>query len=178
MSNRRKPSGDYSLHDGQVIIDGQFVSQRVSQVVEAIKEYDPRLEVQWIPASAREADYPAFRILYNQPGMEPYFLFHVMTEEEFDERVLQRVIANDQSRGKHLLSEYEQWEEAAARVKHQEWLDALEEAQDVAKHVLATRKGKYKVNNDLIIDDTKPFNVAHLDERTGLPKKGSPGYAG
>lgn len=144
------------------VIDGQFVSQRVSQVVQAIKEYDPDIEVQWIPVSVREEGQAAFRLMYfPKDGTPPYVMFHVKTEEEFDARVLKKIMVNDQARqGKLTYDEIEMAEKAAQAVARQAYLDELEEMNDLAYHVLKSNKNTYKVNDKLVFKDGIPFNAA------------------
>ena len=182
MSNRRKPSNPSlsmtgaGLLDRQVVIEGQFVSEKASQVVQAIAEYDERIIVGYIPREARfEDDSPAYRLIYEpDDGREPYIMFHV-EEDEFDERVLARIIANDQTKNGQTISDLEAYEKSLMRVHHEKYLDSLEEAKDIAVKVLSTRKHKYVIDKDLVIEDGIPHNAAHLDEGTGLPKDGSPG---
>jgi hypothetical protein len=154
------------LGDGHVLIDGEFVSAKVEQVVLAIKEYEPELEVKWLPERARFDEngdpLPAFQIWHNEPGKRPLLLFNVMDEKDFDLRVLQRIIVNDQRNGKQQFSELVAFEEAAKLVAKQEYLDRMEEAEDMAKHILGSRLHSYRVNKDLIVKDGIPFNAARL----------------
>lgn len=136
--------------------DGQFVSQRVAQVVQAIKEYAPEIEVQWIPQAQRPKDTAAFRLLHHPQGGEPYVIFHVKTEEEFDARVLKRLMLGDQRNGALNIGEIEATEAAAAAVAKQRWLDEMQEANEMAAAVLRSGKETYKINDDLIIHQSKP----------------------
>lgn len=154
MSNRIAPA---------VSVDGaNLVSQKIVQVIEAIREYNPELNVEWIPPTARRAGQAAFRITHSPPGAEPYVIFHVQTEEEFDARVLKRVIYNDASvNGQPRYNEIEAAEEAAKRVAHQIWMDELEEKSEMAHALMKTDKSVYKFNKDLIFREGTPGNVAH-----------------
>lgn len=149
MSNRK-----------HVAIDGQLVSQRVAQVVQAIRDYSPELDVEWIPPAHRRPDQAAFKIIHRPLGGQPYVIFHVKTEDEFDARVLKRIIAGDQRNGRVQYSELEAAEEAAKRVAHQRWLDELEEKHEMAHALLKTDKSVYKFNDDLIFKEGVPYNVA------------------
>jgi hypothetical protein len=156
------------LGDGLVVIDGQFVSAKVERVVLAIEEYEPNIEVQWIPPEVRRRSgnpgLAAFKIVYHDPNGPDMILFHVKDEEDFDERVLQRIIANDQRNVNVTWDEYSAWEEAQRRVQEQEILDKLEEAADIAAHVLKSPLNDYRVNKDLRIKDGIPYNAAHLKD--------------
>lgn len=151
------------IHNSHIMVDGQFVSAKIERVVLAIKDYEPELEVKWIPPQHRKEGESAFAIIHDAPGNKPYVLFYVPTEEEFDERVLLRIIHNDQRNGKHKLSEFEAAEEAVKLVQKQEWLDQMEEAHDIAAHVLRTPLNTYKVNDNLIVKEGIPFNAARLN---------------
>lgn len=158
-------SGNINLNNSHVLQDGFFVNQKVQNVVMAIQEYEPEIEVQWIPGAARFNEHgdplPAFKIVHNDPVNGPFTLFHVKDESEFDERVLMRIIQNDQRHSKQTLSDLEAYDQAQMRVKHQEYLDLLEQDNDVAWHILRSHKNTYKVSDDLIIKDGIPHNVAN-----------------
>lgn len=161
--------------DGQVIVDGQFTSAKVQRVVQAIKEYEQFIEVAWIPPQARSEGQAAFRLTYEPPGEEPFILFFVNSEDEFDERVLQRIIVNDQRYSPLQLSEIEAWEQTQRLLARQTWLDELEAINDIAYHALHSPLNTYKVSPDLVIKEGIPHNAAHLGE-DNKPKKGSPNF--
>lgn len=148
------------MENSHIVVNGQFVSAKIERVVLAIKEYEPLIDVQWIPPAAREQGVAAFKLVYNDPSGHPFTLFHVNSEDEFDLRVLQRIIVNDQRNNPLKISDLEAWEEAQKRIAHQEYLDKVEEAQDIAAHVFRTHKSRYRVSKDLLIDDAIPFNIA------------------
>lgn len=139
--------------------EGQFVSQRIAQVVQAIHEYAPDVEVQWIPQSQRTgvaADTAAFRLIHHPANGDSYVIFHVKTEDEFDARVLKRLMLGDQRNGAVNIGEIEASEAAAAAVAKQRFLDKLEEDNEIAAAVLRSPKESYKVNDNLIIHQSKP----------------------
>jgi hypothetical protein len=143
--------------DRTIFLDGQFVSERISRVVEAIKEYDPRIEVRWIPSSTREDWQDAFQLIYHGPKGEER-MFNVHTEEEFDVRVLHKIMTNDQQKNPLKKSDLEVFDEAARRIMKQAELDAMEEAADKAAFILRTplhtiNMGKDKHGNRHIIRD-------------------------
>lgn len=149
------------LINGYEYRDGRLVSAKVSRIVEAIKDYEPNLDVQWIPPEARQGNQSAFVITYSPVGGRPYALFHVKTEEEFDERVLRKIIANDQRNGQVKVSDFEAWERSRELVARQEWRDQVEQMNELAASILKSNKSKYKVNDNLVISADSPVNVAH-----------------
>jgi hypothetical protein len=151
MSNRK-----------HVAVDGSnIVSEKIVQVIQAIRDYNHELDVEWIPKAARQPGDAAFRIIHKPLGKEPYVIFHVKTEEEFDTRVLKRIIWNDASvNGMPRYNEIEAAEEAAKRVAHQIWLDELQEKSEMAHALMKTKKTVYKFSDDLIFHEDKPGNRA------------------
>ena len=134
--------------------DGSFVSARIDRVIEAIKDYDPNIEVQWIPPRAREEGDNAFRLLYTEANGMQYVMFFVKTEDEFDERVLERIWAADQQKqGKQYYSDVQLREMAQRNIKKRKWEDSIAEANDIAAHVFRSHKNTYKVNKELTIRD-------------------------
>src|SRR6478609_3906777 len=149
---------------GYSIQGGQLISDRVQRIVQAINDYEPELEVQWIPdRQATEQNVAQFKIVHHQPDGHTFTLFHVKNEEEFDERILLRIIQNDQRRGKQNLSEYEAWEQTQKLVNKQLYLDQMEEATDIAAKIFASHKNTYKVNENLTVKEGIPFNANRLE---------------
>lgn len=133
--------------DRTIFLDGQFVSERHSVLVEAIKDYDDRIEVRWIPPKEREDWQDAFQLMYNGPK-GPEHMFNVHTEEEFDVRVLQKIIANDQQKNPALMKDLNAYDEARSRVLRQAWMEKLEEAADKAAFILRTPLHKIDMGKD------------------------------
>jgi hypothetical protein len=133
--------------------DGQLVSQRVAQVIQAIHEYCPDIEVQWVPQSQRDENTAAFRIIHNPPGGSPYVIFHVKDEADFHAGVLKRIIEGDQRHGKASIQAFEAAEAAAKAVARQRYMDQVEEANEIAASIFASNKSTYKVSKDLVVKD-------------------------
>jgi hypothetical protein len=152
-----------------IVVGDHFVSEKIERIVLAIKDYEPNLEVKWLPPEARrdrqtDTILPAFEIVYHAPDGQSQTLFYVKDETEFDERVLHRIIVNDQRNGKVNWSEFTAWEETQKRIGKQAYLDMMEEAEDLAEHILRTHLNTYKVTPNLIIKEGIPFNAAHLKD--------------
>lgn len=151
------------FHNSHIMIDGQFVSAKVEQIIRSIKDYEPELEVKWLPPRARREGEAAFAIVHNPPGSASYILFYVKDEADFDERVLYRIIYNDQRRtGSQQYSELEAWEQANKVLADRRQQDMIDEANDMAYHVLKSNKNTYVVNDNLVIKDGIPFNAKGL----------------
>lgn len=151
--------------DGFTITEGQLISDRVQRIVMAIKDYEPEIDVEWIPdRQAADENRPQFKIVHRPPDGQEFTLFYVKNEEEFDERVLLRIIQNDQRHSQVTLTEYEAWEQTQKLVEKQVFLDAMDEANDIAKHILQSPLNTYRVNKDFVIKDGIPFNAARLKD--------------
>lgn len=141
------------LTQSHVFVDGHLVSAKVQRVVQAIKDYEPELEVKWVPPAARTKGQAAYAIIHNAPGNAPYVMFYVPKDEDFDERVLARIIANDQRGEKQNYSDFEAWEQTNKLLAKQEYLDKMEEARDIAKFVAKTHLNTIRIDKNLTIRD-------------------------
>lgn len=151
-----------ALENAYTMEGGYLVSAEISRIINAIREYDRGLDVKWVPPAARRPGQAAFAVVYNEPGVDEYTLFFVMTEEEFDERVLRRIIFNDQRNGKHTWDEFTAAEKARELIAQEKKADEMEQAADIMYHVLRSPKNTYKVNEKFIIKDGIPFNAAGM----------------
>lgn len=146
-------SGAVDLTRSHIFVDGHLVSAKIQRIIEAIRDYEPELDVQWIPPGQRSEGQAAFAIIHRPVGRPHYVLFYVKSEEEFDERVLSKIIYNDQRNGSRTLTELETWEETQRLLERQAYLDKMEEASDIARFVAKTHLNKIRINKDLIIHD-------------------------
>lgn len=133
--------------------DGSLISGRISRVVEAIREYDSNLDVQWIKPGERQPGDAAFRVIHKNPDGTFYTVFLVQEESEFDERVLQRLMANDQAqRGGTTYSEVQLAEMAKADIERRRNEDAWAEAEDMAKSLIKSPFHKYQIGKGKFIN--------------------------
>lgn len=116
--------------------DGSWVSERISRVVDLIREYDPRLDVRWIPPAAREPGDAAFAIIELTPE-GPRTAFLVQTEEEFDERVLARIYGAD-SKNSDPVARLAAINRAAEDLRRRTREELWEEAADKSRFLMQT----------------------------------------
>lgn len=153
-----------------ILVGDYFVNARVERIVQAIKDYDPDICVDYLPVGAREVaekggkvvTLPAFKIVYRPIGQEEFTLFHVKDEDSFDERVLMRIIHNDNRNGKQTWNEFQALEKAQEMVQKVKQQDEMEELHEMARAIIRTPLNKYVVNKNLIIKDGIPFNAKGL----------------
>lgn len=130
--------------------DGHFVSEKVAYISEIITDFNPHLQLVWIPPENRTEDdtAPPFAIMDMSPGREPYIVFTIK-EEELDERVLARLFQGDNT--KHdVLAEIEAEERAAKILDLKRRMEAAEERQDFIKTVVGSGKHSFKHNGRII----------------------------
>jgi len=125
--------------------DGSWVSERISRIVDLIREYDPRLDVRWIPAAAREPGDAAFAIIELTPD-GPRTAFLVQTEDEFDERVLARIYQADST--KHdVAANLDALNRAHAALQQRVREETWEELADQSKFLMRTPLWNPRIGN-------------------------------
>lgn len=155
-----RPDPSLSLENSHIVVEGHMVSAKAQQVALAINDrYGDEVEVKWMPPGARTRNQAAFQLVHNPPGAPSYTMFYVQNDEDFDERVLMKLIYADQRNGKKQLSELEAFEETQRSMQKQKWLDDMEQANDIARSVLRSKLNTYRVNENLIIKDGIPINA-------------------
>lgn len=123
--------------------DGHWISAKVARTVEILKEYDPKLDVAWIPPENREPGEPAFMIIeHTSKGPKP--IFSVESEEYMDERLLEKIYMYDTAKHKDVLSEMDARNKARRDMVRKEHEEKLAEAHDLAFHVFKSPKIRYK----------------------------------
>lgn len=141
------------MNDKHVVVDGHFVSQRISQLVRALQDYCPEIEVLWVPPSARMNEEAAFKIMHRPEGRDAYCITTVKTEDDFDERLLKKIIAGDQRSGEVRYTDFEAWETAQKLAEKQVWEDSLEEANELALALIKTNKSNYIIDKNMKLTD-------------------------
>jgi uncharacterized protein (DUF4415 family) len=126
-------------------VDGHFVSQKQVRINEILRDYDPTLQLQFIPPAERSERDLAFRVVAFPPGRAPYA---VCFSDEADERLLAKVFAADQSRGPNRLTFLENYENARQLVMAKEAMEQRQEDHAIAQAVLRNNKSHYRVRID------------------------------
>jgi hypothetical protein len=131
--------------------DGSFISERVARIVELIREYDYRLDVEWIPPAARREGDDAFRVIEHTADGRKAVVMGIATEDEFDERVLARIYGADNKNW-----DVQERMEAANRA-HREYQrkrreEIMEENNQMAAAILRSPKSTYKIGDKVFRD--------------------------
>jgi hypothetical protein len=122
--------------------NGNFVSEKQRRIAEILNDYDPNLQLQWIPPGQRSQSDLAFRVVHMAPGRAPYL---VLTASELDERLLARVFAADQQRAAQSpLSFVDNYNAALELSRAKEAEEARMNDHDLAASILRNRKSHYR----------------------------------
>lgn len=121
-------------------IDGHFVSEKQVRINEVLRDYDPNLQLQWIPPDKRSHEDKAFRVVHFPDGQAPYL---VCTADEADERLLAQVFEADQRNSPNKLSYIDNFNNALELMRAKEDQDRRQEDHELAAAVLRNRKSKF-----------------------------------
>lgn len=110
---------------------GHFLSAEHQRIAQVIHDYDPTLELAWVPPEARELNeqYP-FAVIHRPIGAPPYIVMR-LRESEVNHRVIARLWAND-AKNSNVLDAIEKDEQARKALellrKQEEYEEAREKA--------------------------------------------------
>ncbi len=129
--------------------DGHWINEDFERVARLVQDYDPNLEVHWIPYGERTRD-----------NKEPYRVFdtvHQTTVFYFKETdgpvdIITRLFNGDNKHG-DVLARIEKMEAAHQALLMQEQADRLEEAEDMAKFLISTPLHTVRIRKGLKVDD-------------------------
>lgn len=127
--------------------DGHFISERVSRTVQLIRDYDSRLDVVWLPPERRDhPDDPQFYVVECMPDGRRLPVFSIQDESFMDERLLERIYMNDAEKQGNIMEAIDARNRARRDMIARENKDREAEILDIAKHVLASPKSRYRHN--------------------------------
>lgn len=123
--------------------DGNWISERQRRINEILQDYDPRLQLQWIPPGARNEKDEPFRVVCFPDNGHPYL---ICTAMEADERLLANVFQADQrNHGQNLLSWLDNYNNAKELYIAKKNHENLQEAHEMAKSVIRNDRSSYKI---------------------------------
>lgn len=122
--------------------DGRWVDEHFARLAEIIRDYDPYLELRWIP--------PEYRIT-QEDRTRPYCVVDTRTnyiamfasERDTPTDILSKLFDIDNANG-DVLRRAEARDTAKRAIQYKEEMDRREEAQDFAAFALKTRKNYWK----------------------------------
>lgn len=130
--------------------DGHFVSEKVAYLSEIIQDFNPYLQLVWVPPEHRKGDddIPPFAVMDTTPGKKPYIVF-TLKENELDHRVLQRLFEADLAEH-DVLGRLEAAERARDLVTLKTKMEAAEERKDFIESVVGSGIHYYRHNGRII----------------------------
>ena len=135
------------LNDGNIYIpddNGNFVSENQRRAAEVLQDYDPNLQLQWIPPGQRGPEDKAFRVVDVSPGRPNYV---VCFADECDERLLARVFQADQQRnGNNALTYLDNHNAAVELMQKKKHMEQRMEDHELTYSVLRSNKIHYRHN--------------------------------
>lgn len=135
-----------------------FVSSKLQRLAEILYDYDPTLELRWIPPNARsQADSLPYCIVHNIIGQKPYVVKY-FSELDDPVSILAQLFAGD-NRNNNVLKTLEAQEAAQKAFEMKAWMEQQEEMADKF-HFLYTNRSKNWVN----WRDPKTGEKVKLDE--------------
>jgi hypothetical protein len=135
-------------NDGHIYFptnDGSFISEKQRRTNEILQDYDPKLQLQWIPPGRRNEKDEPFRVVCFPEKGHPYL---ICTALEADERLLATIFQADQKKkGGNLLSWLDNYNRAKeiynAKINH----DSLQESHEIANSVIRNNKSHFTIYN-------------------------------
>lgn len=137
--------------------DGKhWISEKQRRVNEILQDYDPKLQLQWIPPGRRNDEDHPFRVVCFPENGNPYL---VCTALEADERLLTTIFRADaKRRGKNLLSYLDDYNSAKAIYNAKVNQERRQEQHEMAQAVIRNTKSSYLIKNSRgeLIDLERP----------------------
>ena len=138
--------------------DGNWISEKQRRINEILQDFDPNLQLQWIPPGRRNEKDEPFRVVCFPRNGHPYL---VCTAMEADERLLANVFnAKQANKSGNLLSWLDNYNRAKeiynAKINH----ERRQEAREMAASIARSDKSSYKLYNHRgeLIDIHRPAN--------------------
>lgn len=137
------PFGDFLDLAGVPVSDGSFVTERAMRIVEIVRDYDPNLDVEWVPREHRIPGDDAIRIVDTTKSGLARLVMSFADETELDERVIERLFLADATKQGDVLAQLEARNAAVKAVELKAYLDQKEAGLDLMTHALRSPLGRY-----------------------------------
>jgi hypothetical protein len=136
-------------NDGHIYFpsnDGKtWVSEKQRRINQILVDYDPKLQLQWIPPGHRNEKDEAFRVVCFPENSHPYL---ICTAAEADERLLASVFQSDQAKhGAKSLTWLDNYNNAVKIYNTKRNEEMRHEAHEIAAAAFRSNKSSYKVRS-------------------------------
>jgi hypothetical protein len=125
-------------------VTGHWLSQDHLRIAEIIHDYNPQLELVWIPPEDRkelDTEYP-FAVRCNPDDGKSYIMMQ-LKEHEVDHRVLERIFLNDNTKN-DVLARLEAEEAAIYAIKLKKQMEEAEERREFLASIFKSPKSVYR----------------------------------
>lgn len=134
-----------NLRGAVLLNQGGDMSETHERVARLLKEYNPELELQYIPEQDRTSfDAKPFRVIHNSPRFGVYIIGH-FAAKDVNETLIAHVFKHDR-KNRDVLSDLEDDERAKEALLMRAALDKAEEREDFAKHLIKSPLHTYRHN--------------------------------
>lgn len=128
--------------------DGQWVSEKFERLQRVIQDYDPNLELAWIPPANRtREDKKPFCVVHTNPQNGKRYTVLYASELDTPEHILARLWGADEKNG-DVLSNLDKHNEAAEALRLKAKDDKWEEMHDKADFLFNTEKHWINMGRD------------------------------
>lgn len=129
--------------------DGHWVNEKFARIAEVIQDFDPRLQLVWIPPENRTAlDVKPYGVLHSADDGQQKMVMWIK-EDELDERVVANLFMGDTTKT-DVLARLEAQERAQKVLQMKAEMEAAEERQDFIKSVVGSGLHNYRHNGRVI----------------------------
>ena len=129
---------------GAVVLDNPNSSQVHERVAQILKDYNPDLELQYIPEGQRTSFEKPFRVVHRPVGQPEYVIGYFETNQ-VNHNLIAHIFKHD-TRNRNVLNDLEAEEKAKEALMMREALDKAEERMEVTRSIIRSPKSTYKYN--------------------------------
>lgn len=132
---------------------GHWVNENYARLSEIINEYDPNLQLAWIPPEHRTvSDTKPYAVVHTNPANGKQYTMFFLTEDEMTrpDIILSRVFNGDIKNGADPLARLEAEERGKQLMELKAKMEEAEERQEFIASVVGSHKHYFKHNGRVI----------------------------
>lgn len=138
--------------------DGTWVSQEYQNLAEIIQDYDPGLELRYIPVDKRTRDdRKPYMVLDTRTNSPVLYASELDTPAD----ILERIFLGDNVRSGDVLKRVEAREMAIKALELKNWMDQLEQAADIAHFFVKSDKNVINHDGKKFDDQRRVIGTSH-----------------
>jgi hypothetical protein len=122
---------------------GYGISVKHQRIADIIQDYDPTLELAWIPPDKRDFnDIEPFAVIHRPGNGKQSYVAMTLREDQINETLLARLWSHDNKNGS-VLTWVEAQDAARNAVILKEKMDDAEMKRDLVSHIVSSNKNTY-----------------------------------